>query len=231
MGFFWGPHFLCQLTALNMYKKICLAGAVILLSACSQYRPGIVSQTITQTFSSQDAKIDSSKVSSVPYASMSLKVDDGPLAFIVLAWNENHIQKWLTADSKMVATQNGRIIKTIGFPDNLLAFESSTPDPLANPLTIQEGQQWKAQTQWKSDSFHAASVTSRFHWAGTQDFTIVGNTRNYRLLEEQVSSDVDGATYTQRYWVDAQTGQVVHSEQTLHPHGPVWSLTLLKPYS
>lgn len=214
-----------------MYKKICLAGAVILLSACSQYRPGIVSQTITQTYSSQDAVIDSNKVARVPYASMSLKVGDGPLAFIVLAWNENDIQKWLTADAKMVATQNGRIIKTMGFADNLVAFESSEPDPLAHPLTIKDGQQWTSQTQWQSGSFHAASVTSRFNWAGTENFTIVGTTRNYRLLEEQVSSTTDGASYTQRYWVDAQTGQIVHSEQTLHPHGPVWSLTLLKPYS
>ncbi|MCS3603715.1 hypothetical protein M2371_002950 [Buttiauxella sp. BIGb0471] len=214
-----------------MYKKICLAGAVILLSACSQYRPGIVSQTITQTFSSQDAAIDSNKVARVPYASMSLKVADGPRAFIVLAWNENNTQKWLTADAKMVATQNGRIIKTIGFADNLLALESSEPDPLAQPLTIKDGQQWASQSQWQSGTFHAASVISRFKWAGTEDFTIVGTTRNYRLLEEQVSATTDGASYTQRYWVDAQTGQVVHSEQTLHPHGPVWSLTLLKPWS
>lgn len=214
-----------------MYKKICLACAVILLSACSQYRPGFVYQTITQSLTSQDADIDSNKVSRVPYASMSLKVDDGPLAFIVLAWNENNIQKWLTADSKMVATRHGRIIKTIGFPDNLLALESASSDPLTNPLAIQEGQQWNTQAQWQTESFHAASVTSRFHWAGTQDFTVLGTTRNYRLLEEQVTAETDGASYTQRYWVDAQTGQIVHSEQTLHPHGPVWSLTLLKPWA
>ncbi|MFS9769297.1 hypothetical protein U0Y97_00420 [Enterobacter chuandaensis] len=45
-----------------MYKKICLAGAVILISACSQHRPGILSQTIVQSLSSQDAFIDGSKV-------------------------------------------------------------------------------------------------------------------------------------------------------------------------
>ena len=162
---------------------------------------------------------------------MSLTVDDGPLAFIVLAWNENNTQKWLTADAKMVATQNGRIIKTFGFQDNLLALESDKPDPLSRPLSIQEGQQWRAQAQWKGESFHSATVMSRFHWAGTQDFTVLDTTRTYRLLEEHVTAEQDGTTYTQRYWINTQTGKVVHSEQNLHPHGPMWSLTLLKPWS
>ncbi|MGU9867229.1 MAG: YjbF family lipoprotein [Gammaproteobacteria bacterium] len=214
-----------------MYKKICLASAVILLCACNQQRPGIISDTFKQTFTSQDAVIDNTKVASIPYASMSLTVDDGPLAFIVLAWNEHNTQKWLTADSKMVSTQNGRIIKTIGFQDNLLKLESDKPDPLSSPLSIQEGQQWRVQMQWNSGTFHSATVTSRFHWAGTQNFTILDTSRNYRLLEEHVTAEQDGATYVQRYWVDAQTGKVVHSEQNLHPHGPMWSLTLLKPYS
>lgn len=214
-----------------MYKKICLAGAVILISACNQHRPGILSQTIVQSLSSQDAFIDRSKVDQVPYASMALTVADGPRAFIVLAWNEDNTQKWLTADAKMIATRNGRLIKTLGFRDNLLSLESNTPDPLASPLTIQEGQQWRAQVRWQGNGFHAADVTSRFHWSGSEDFIVLGVTRSYRILEEAMTAKTDGATWQQRYWVDPHSGRIVHSKQILHPYGQTWSLTLLKPYS
>ncbi|MGX5098452.1 YjbF family lipoprotein [Enterobacter cloacae] len=214
-----------------MYKKIGLAGAVILIGACSQHRPGLLSQTIVQSLSSQDAFIDRAKVTQVPYASMALTVADGPQAFIVLAWDEDNTQKWLTADAKMIATRSGRLIKTLGFSDNLLSLESNTPDPLADPLAIQEGQQWHAQTRWQDHGFHAANITSRFHWSGSQDFTVLDVTRSYRVLEEAVTDEKDGATWQQRYWVDPQSGRIVHSKQILHPHGQTWSLTLLKPYS
>lgn len=214
-----------------MFKKLCLAGAVILISACSQHRPGILSQTIVQSLSSQDALIDRVKVDQVPYASMALTVADGPQAFIVLAWDEDNTQKWLTADAKMIATRGGRLIKTLGFSDDLLSLESNAPDPLAAPLTIQEGQQWHAQARWQDSGFHAADVTSRFHWAGSQDFTVLGVTRSYRVLEEVVTSVTDGATWHQQYWVDPQSGHIVHSKQILHPHGQKWFLTQLKPYS
>lgn len=214
-----------------MYKKFCLAGAVILISACSQHRPGILSQTIIQSLSSQDAFIDRAKVDQVPYASMALTVADGPQAFIVLAWNENNTQKWLTADAKMIATRNGRLIKTLGFSANLLSLESNAPDPLAAPLTVQEGQRWHAQARWQENGFFAANITSRFSWAGSQDFTVTGVTRRYRVLEEVMTADTDGTTWQQRYWVDPDSGRIVHSKQILHPHGQTWSLTLLKPYS
>lgn len=214
-----------------MYKNICLASAVVLISACSQHRPGILFQTIVQSLSSQDAFIDRAKVDRVQYASMALTVADGPQAFIVLAWNEDNTQKWLTADTKMIATSNGRLIKTLGFSNNLLSMESESPDPLTYPLFIQEGQQWHAQARWQENGFHAANITSHFHWAGSEDFTVLSVTRNYRVLEETVTAETDGATWQQRYWVDPQSGRIVHSKQVLYPHGQTWSLTLLKPYS
>lgn len=214
-----------------MYKKICLAGAVFFISACSQHRPGILSQTIVQSLSSQDAFIDRAKVDQVPYASMALTVADGPQAFIVLAWDEDNTQKWLTADAKMIATRSGRLIKTLGFSANLLSLESNIQDPLEAPLTIQEGQQWHAQARWEDNGFHAANIISSFHWADSQDFTVLGVTHRYRVLEETVTAETDGTTWQQRYWVDPQSGRIVHSKQILHPHGQKWSLTLLKPYS
>lgn len=214
-----------------MFKKLCLAGAVLLISACSQHRPGILSQTIVQSLTSQDAFIDRAKVDQVPFASMALTVADGPQAFIVLAWDEENTQKWLTADAKMIATRNGRLIKTLGFSDNLISLKSNAPDPLATPLTIEEGQQWHAQARWQDSGFHAADITSRFHWAGSQDFTVLGETRRYLVLEEAVTAETDGATWQQRYWVDPQSSRIVHSEQILHPYGQKWFLTLLKPYS
>lgn len=214
-----------------MYKKICLAGAAFFISACSQHRPGILSQTIVQSLSSQDAFIDRAKVDQVPYASMALTVADGPQAFIVLAWDEDNTQKWLTADAKMIATRSGRLIKTLGFSANLLSLESNIQDPLEAPLTIQEGQQWHAQARWEDNGFHAANIISSFHWADSQDFTVLGVTHRYRVLEETVTAETDGTTWQQRYWVDPQSGRIVHSKQILHPHGQKWSLTLLKPYS
>ncbi|MDQ0431048.1 hypothetical protein ABIC12_002973 [Pantoea agglomerans] len=214
-----------------MYKKICLASAVILISACGQHRPGLLFQTIVHSLSSQDAFIDRAKVDQVPYASMALTVADGPQAFIVLAWDEDNTQKWLTADAKMIATRSGRLIKTLGFSANLLSLESNIQDPLEAPLTIQEGQQWHAQARWEDTGFHAANIISRFHWADSQDFTVLGVTHRYRVLEETVTAETDGATWQQHYWVDPKSGRIVHSKQVLYPHGQTWSLTLLKPYS
>nr|MBA2814077.1 Group 4 capsule polysaccharide lipoprotein GfcB [Candidatus Pantoea persica] len=53
---------------------------------------------------------------------------------MVLGYNENGQQKWITQNNTMLVTQHGRLVKTLGLTDNLQQVRNLSQDPLANAL-------------------------------------------------------------------------------------------------
>ena len=67
-----------------------------------------------------------------------------PRAVLGLAFVEHGQQKWQSADNAMLVLEQGRLVKTTGFANDLLYLAATADDPLKQPMTaIQPGQQWQ----------------------------------------------------------------------------------------
>ena len=72
-----------------------------------------------------------------------------PRAVLGLAYVEQGQQKWQSADNAMLVLEQGRLVKTTGFANDLLYLAATADDPLKQPMTaIQPGQQWQSYSDW-----------------------------------------------------------------------------------
>ena len=66
-----------------------------------------------------DSSIAPEVIKEIPYASMLVKIGNGPKALMILEKISDDEYTWVSADEIYLVTRNGRIIKTAGLPNNL----------------------------------------------------------------------------------------------------------------
>ncbi|WP_285277955.1 YjbF family lipoprotein, partial [Klebsiella pneumoniae] len=88
------------------------------------------------------------ELQNMPYASQYMQLNDGPQLFVVLAFDENGQQKWVTQDQATIVTQYSRIVKTLLGGDNLLEVNNLAADPLSKPNQITDGASWTRTMGW-----------------------------------------------------------------------------------
>lgn len=163
------------------------------------------------------------EIAGMRYASQYMSINNGPQLFVVLAYNENDQQKWVTRDRAVIVTQNGRIVKTSGLGDNLTETTNLGNDPLAKVKQITEGAGWTRQIAWtEHQQVRYATASSTFSYDGTDTIKVGSSVTKVRVLEEEVTAL--GKSWTNRYWID-DDGQIRKSKQYLGPG--YWPITTL----
>lgn len=201
----------------------------LLLAACSQTQHSIQDTLALATVGMPDVEMDDQAINNLPYSSLYATINDGPQIFVVAAFAEEDQVKWLTSDRVLLITQNGRLVKTVGYTDNLLETTDLRHDPLLHPLRLKEGDSWTRTLSWtEGKAFRSATVTSVFHLDGAEPLTLAGTTLNTLRVEENVSVPALGQHYRNRFWIDPATGIVRKAEQSVGPDFHV-NLTILKP--
>lgn len=202
----------------------------LLLQACTQTQKGLEQTVIMAIEGPEDVTVTPQKIDALPYASLYARINDGPRIFVVLGYNENGQQKWITRDQSMLVTAHGRLIKTLGLPDNLTSVSNLQQDPLAKGLSLTNGQRWTRIVQWtEQGKFHSATVSSTFDRGNDEVLTIAGNRLPCRVWHETLRIDSLGREWQNTFWIDNSSGQVVQSRQMLAADTFPVELTILKP--
>lgn len=211
-----------------------LSAVVFFLSACSQQTHSLYETSKLAIFGQKDVEMTVEKVQSIPYASAYLKVGDGPQAFIVLGAANNQGLRWYTADKSVIVTRNGRVVKTVGLPEDLLFSSDANTDPLQQPKSLLNA---SSPISWTHHEYlNAVNLRSGFTYhsvfqnLGPQSIVILDQTHASVLIEEQVEVPALNKNYRNYFWLDAKTGRVLKSEQQLTPFGTIMHFTVLKPY-
>ncbi|RPE04739.1 YjbF family lipoprotein [Candidatus Pantoea deserta] len=204
--------------------------ACLLLQACTQTQQGL-EQTIMMAVSGPDDVIKTpQQIADLPYASLYARIDNGPQIFVVLGYNENGQQKWITQDNAMLVTQHGRLVKTLGLPDNLQQVSNLPQDPLADALHLRDGAGWTRIVQWtEHGKTRAATVSSRFVRGTDEVLTLAGRRVACRVWTEQARIESTGREWENTFWVDNSSGDVVQARQMLAADDFPVATTLLKP--
>lgn len=202
-----------------------------LVAACNQSQQGIGETFKLAILGTPDVQLTPEQVHDIPYASIYAQVNGGSQIFLVLAYAENGNLKWVTQDKAMLVTRNGRLVKTLGLPDNLLEVTNLDSDPLIHAQRIVDGTQWTRIQSWtEGKQLRTATLSSRFSLAGVETVTILDAPHAYRVLDEDVSVAQMNTHYRNRFWIEPDTGVVRKAEQYIGPGYFPIETTTLTPY-
>ncbi|WP_428772717.1 YjbF family lipoprotein [Vibrio sp.] len=184
-------------------------------------------------FGFDDVVMTKQQVDQLPYASMYVRVNDGPRVFMVLGFADTDPTtgrqqlKWLSADKAMIVTENGRIVKTLRLlNENLAGISSADPWP---DFQQTAPFQWQLSYDWQPNYRfgYAAQITTEP--VGEETLTSLLWQQPTTIWREQIQFSSLDQQMQNQFWV-TRSGQVVKSIQWLSPQGTRIETELLKPY-
>ena len=198
----------------------------LLLQACSATTKGLGNSLWESLFGTPGVHLTDDDIQNMPYASQYMQLNNGPQLFVVLAFDENGQQKWVTQDQATLVTQHDRLVKTRLGGDNLLEVNNLAADPLIKPNQIIDGASWTRTMGWtEHQQVRYATARSVFRWDGSDTVTVGSDVTQVRVLNEAVTTD--RTSWNNRYWVD-EDGQIRQSIQYLGANFFPVKATLIK---
>nr|WP_041474312.1 YjbF family lipoprotein [Erwinia sp. Ejp617] len=211
-------------------RNLLLLLLCLLLQACNQTQKGMGETLWLALVGVDDIRLTNEQINHLPYASMYLRINGGQQLFVVLGYNENGQQKWITRDKAMLVTEHGRLVKTLGLADNLNEVSNLQHDPLRDALHLSEGANWSRTLSWtENGKARADTATSRFTRGQDAVLQLAGRSVACHVWQEEVALAKNGASWLNRFWVDASSGQIRQSQQILGADSLSIDVTILKP--
>lgn len=221
-----------MLTLRNPLRFIFSATLLLLISGCTQRFEDINATFKEVVWGSEDIHLPKAHVDELPYASIYARINDGGQIFMVLAFADTNPEtgrtqlQWLSTDRAMIATENGRIVKTQGLPFANLAGLSQVNQPLPDVGTKSE---WQAEYDWQPGYHYGQRANVSSKEMGQETVTSLLWEKSTTKITEQVSFATRHSDMTNHFWLD-DTNQVVKTKQWLVPDKLFIELEILKPY-
>lgn len=173
-----------------------------------------------------DLKMSRAEVARIPYASVAVRLGNGPQVLLVLGREDNARLDWISAKHEVVVTRRGRVVETYGLPEDLKQTEFLAPDPLGRPLVA--GMECVRTIDLAPSGWAGVVVRSRFREVGGTDLDILGSRIPTRIWDEAGSAPQLAWRFTNRYWVDPASGFVWRSRQQTTPGLPSLDILVLR---
>ncbi|MDV7105987.1 YjbF family lipoprotein [Vibrio sp. TH_r3] len=221
-------------------RFITLTLATVFLAGCTQTYQDIYSTANELAFGFNDANQSAQEILDLPYASANIRIGDGAELFVVLALVEPSSQhtdqnqlKWVSSDSSMLVTENGRLVKTLRLPiDNLAGLtHQNGADPLSLLGEKPQQQTWQTVYDWQPGYRYNFDATIDWYFVEQQTIQSAVWTKKTNYYQEVVYIPSLDASFTNHFWLDAVSHQVVKSIQVIGPDMFSIDMTILKPYA
>lgn len=211
-------------------RRLSLLLFCLLLQACTQTQKGLEQTVMLAVNGPDDVTVTDEQIASLPYASLYARINEGPRIFVVLGYDENGQQKWITQDKAMLVMQHGRLVKTLGLASNLDDVSNLAQDPLTYPLHLQNNASWTRVVQWREkDRVRAATAVSQFQRGDDAVLNVAGERVPCRVWIETVRMESLGAEWQNTFWIDNRDGAVLQANQMLAADAFPVETTILKP--
>ncbi|MEP0357608.1 MAG: YjbF family lipoprotein [Paraglaciecola sp.] len=210
------------------YRTTFLFLSLIVFVGCSSTHRAYL-ETIKLAFqTTADPVLTLSEIQNSPIDLLYVSLKDKPRAVLALAYIENSEYKWVSGDNALLVEKGGRIIKTVGTMDNFLFVSNIENDPLATPEYINTISYWNRYVDY--DDSRSAFVESKFELIVNAELVIDGNHAKANMIKEvvtfqKVNEEID--TWTNRFWFDIKTDQLLKSEQQLTPSSDRYEITYI----
>lgn len=195
--------------------------SLVFLSACSSTQTAYL-QNVELYFSSKvDNTMSSEDIALAPYDLVYVKNGERPIATMALAFIENGDYKWLSSDNAMLITRNGRIIRTLGFTQNLIHTTNLDEDPINAGANIQENHPlWLRRIDSEFNDY-GAELKSTFSVTNNTVLSIQGIEFPVQKVQESVaynSAIYGNSSWVNTFWFHSASNQLIKSSQTISPN-------------
>lgn len=210
---------------------------LFLLSGCTNNFKSAVDSIKVAVDLNKGSTITSEYISSVPYASSLVIVNDAPPILLILAFADKipssnaHRLTWLSSDQGIIVTENGRIIHTLGFTSANLEGLTSVDTALPQ---LDQAKNWHAIYDWSPGYRYnfSANVQPKDH--GNEIISTDLWKENTKHISEKVTFEGLNSTFTNHFWQVPATkttkAHVIKSIQYLGPDMDRIEMTIMKPY-
>ena len=206
-------------------KKIIFLFPIVFFISCSSLNNGKIAPGYFQAFESitnlifgYDNQIDPQIIEKIPFASIKVRIGNGPEALMILQRVNGDEYTWVSADEVYLVIKNGKIIKTQGLPNNL--FENLTSFIGWNDVDIlDKKEKFISYYSFKDPELNNLEVFSQYSNRGKTELQLTFVKKQLLLLNERISAESIGWEKINSYWLDDQK-YVWKSVQHISPRLP-----------
>lgn len=215
--------------------KLAFFISLFLLSACTQKFKDSFSTVNESIKGLTDIELSEKELKNFPYDSAYVRLNNGRKILMVLALIEenksNNYQrfKWVSADSYILITENSRIIKSLGFNNNLMEIRQKGNLSASLPPPSIQAKKWSAYYDWMPDY--------RYHFNADIDSKLINqeaiNLASWSIqtqhIEETINFSELKTKLTNHYWLN-NSGKVIKSVQYLGPNMDKIEMSFVKDF-
>lgn len=209
-------------------RVLAAAAALSLLAGCSSDGGTdwmVMFKAARSYWDERDADVPLGEAASIPYATLGVRVDGGREQVMVLATDTSGERLWTASSRVAISTRDGRIVRTSGFGTDLSGYSGA--------MAGREDWMHPHQFIWSGDfadlGFYSVAIVCNVAPAGRDPITILGKELDTTRVDETCRADKLDWTYSNSYWVSADTGRVWRTLAHIHPRGPEIQIQLLRP--
>lgn len=213
--------------------KFFVGGVLLLtLTACAGTYHSYVDTLKLAFTTTADVELSLEDVKKAPSDLVYVKHGERPVAAMALYKIEAGQHKWISADKAMLVEEKGRVVRTVGFADNLLFLTNTASDPLRDIKSIRPDTSWLRLADWQHGEY-GYQLRSSFEIDRSEQLVFFQRTVPVTLVVEHVQYE-DKPNYLRfdsdwqnRFWFDSGSGTLIKSEQRLAPFGQLLTMTYI----
>ncbi|HEY0924892.1 YjbF family lipoprotein [Rheinheimera pacifica] len=203
--------------------KTVFSGIMLLtLTACAGTYNSYIDTLKLAFAKAENVELSLAEVLKAPSDLLYVQHGDRATAAMALYKVENGQHKWISADKAMLVMEQGRIVRTLGFSNDLLHLTNTAGDPIRNLKSIRPDTSWLRLADWHGGEY-GYSLRSHFEVRPAQELEFFQQTLTTTLVIEHIKYE-DKANYLRfdgrwqnHFWYDSKTGTLIKSEQVLAP--------------
>lgn len=213
---------------MNALRLPLLASLAASLCACNPLMQGSLNTLGASLSRPAPLELTRAQVEAVPYYQIQVTTEYGS-AVMALVRIQGDLQYWRTSSGQFLLLQDGIVVRTLGFPNDLLSTRLSADSPFHRGLhRITDGQQSQRSVDLGPDYQLGVLVNGNLSHGGTETIRVLDQDLALLRIDEQLSAPIDGMSSTNRYWVDPKDGFILQSQQQVAPRLNV-TITQLRP--
>jgi hypothetical protein len=165
-------------------------------------------------------------VKAIPYASSILKIGKGAPGLIILESLSEDQETWVSSDGIYLVFKEGRIIKTRGFFNNLVGFNSLEID-LKRLIDSKKTESFIYYYSYDDPKLINMKVSGERKFIKNEEIKLFGRMQKLYLIEESFENSYIGWKVTNKFWVDDEMF-VWKSNQSISPKLPEFYVEVTK---
>jgi hypothetical protein len=207
---------------ITLIKAVLGGAALLMLSACAGTYNAYI-DTLKLAFNpGDDVSLTLAEVQAAPSDLLYVRHGERSQAAMALLKVEAGQHKWLSADQALLVMEQGRIVKTLGFSNDLLYLSNTRADMIRDIERIGADSRWPRQADWQNgeygyqlqSQFQRQADTTLSFFQHQLDSILIVETVQYSNASNYLRIDRNWHNY---FWFDKATGSLIKSRQQLAP--------------